>query len=177
MEHDSAAEPASSASKLPAGVAVRVRLVKPARRDLSNDATVIFDDGDHIVITAPFAGVEPLELGYVTFEVGDQFTEHYWRSRRYSIKEMRCDSRLKGWYCDIARPASVSSTEIRSLDLDLDVWVDAASGAVLPLDEDEFAASGLADRDPDAAIAARDAVEMLLRLSRTQLEVLITPPK
>lgn len=81
MNHDFAAEPASSANRLPTGSTVRVLLVKPTRRDLSYDATVLFDDGDHIAITAPFAGADPLEFGYVTFDVGDQFTEHYWRSR------------------------------------------------------------------------------------------------
>jgi len=53
-------------------------------------------------------------------------------------------------------------------DLDLDLWVSADRSAVLRLDEDEFAASGLAGRDPEAAAAAVAALDELERLARTE---------
>ncbi len=72
------------------------------------------------------------------------------------MKEVRAaDGTLKGWYCDITRPAAVTAGEVVVEDLDLDLWVSADRSLVLRLDEDEFEASGLADRDPQAAARAR----------------------
>ena len=57
------------------------------------------------------------------FEPGDVFTEHYWRDRWYSIKEVRDQGGLlKGWYCDVARPVRVEDGLLISEDLDLDLW-------------------------------------------------------
>jgi hypothetical protein len=55
-----------------------------------------------------------------------------------------------------------------SEDLDLDLWASADGSTVLRLDEDDFAASGLADRDPVAAARARQALDELERLARTR---------
>jgi predicted RNA-binding protein associated with RNAse of E/G family len=62
---------------------------------------------------------------------------------------------LKGWYCDITRPATVSGAELVVEDLDLDLWRSADGTDVLRLDEDEFEESGLeTESDPVAAAAA-----------------------
>ena len=50
-------------------------------------------------------------------------------------------------------------------DLDLDLWRSADGEDVLRLDEDEFAESGLAQRDPQAAAAAVAALDELERLA------------
>ncbi|MEU5810539.1 DUF402 domain-containing protein [Streptomyces sp. NPDC059650] len=90
------------------------------------------------------------------------FTEHFWRTRWYAVKEVRTGAGvLKGWYCDVTRPAVVDGGEIRVVDLDLDLWVSADGSSVLRLDEDEFAASGLADSDPRAAAEAVRALDAL----------------
>ncbi|MFJ9648140.1 DUF402 domain-containing protein [Streptomyces sp. NPDC101206] len=90
------------------------------------------------------------------------FTEHFWRTRWYAVKEVRTGAGvLKGWYCDVTRPAVVDGGEIRVVDLDLDLWVSADGSSVLRLDEDEFAASGLADSDPQAAAEASRALDAL----------------
>lgn len=86
------------------------------------------------------------------------------------MKEVRAaDATLKGWYCDITRPAVVRDGAVVVEDLDLDLWVSADGGTVLRLDEDEFAESGLADRDPEAAdraVQALDELELLAKLGR-----------
>lgn len=46
-------------------------------------------------------------------------------------------------------------------DLDLDLWVSADGSSVLRLDEDEFAESGLATSDPEAAAQAVRALDAL----------------
>ena len=48
---------------------------------LTNRATTLFDDGDHIVVRAPWAEPAERDVGYVRFQHQDVWTEHYWRSR------------------------------------------------------------------------------------------------
>ena len=154
---------------LVSGSHLRVRLAKSVHPDVEYDTVVISDDGIHVVVRGPWAEEEPRDLGFVRFEPGDVFTEHYWRDRWYSIKEVRTEAGvLKGWYCDVSRPVRVEVDELVSEDLDLDLWVSADGRTVLRLDEDEFAASGLAEADPHAVTQAMAALVDLERLaSRT----------
>jgi hypothetical protein len=156
----------SGVETLTPGSQITVRLVKQPRPDVSYPAVVVWDDTDHIVVRAPWAGPPSRVLGFICFEQGDVFTEHYWRSRWYSIKEVRDESgTLKGWYCDVCRPAIVRRGALIISDLDLDLWLSADRATVLRLDEDEFAASGLQERDPDAAGQARRALDELEHLA------------
>jgi hypothetical protein len=151
---------------LPPGSEVTVRLVKHPRPEVRYPATVTRDDGTRITVRAPWAGPPSRDFGFVRFEHGDVFTEHYWRDRWYSVKEVRAgDGSLKGWYCDVTRPASVVDGTLVVQDLDLDLWLSADRSTVLRLDEDEFLASGIEERDPAAATAARAALDELERLS------------
>ncbi|GAA4925954.1 DUF402 domain-containing protein [Streptomyces coeruleoprunus] len=139
-----------------------VVLVKAGRTKIRYRAEVVADDGTVLTVRAAWAGDGVRDFGFVRFEPGDVFTEHYWRDRWYSVKEVRAaDGSLKGWYCDITRPASVTAAEVVVEDLDLDLWVSADRGLILRLDEDEFEASGLADRDPQAAARAVAALDEL----------------
>jgi hypothetical protein len=151
------------------GDRVRVRLVKPAKADVEYPVVVIGDDGNHVVVRGPWAEPEARDIGPVRFEPGDVFTEHYWRERWYSIKEVRGVSGApKGWYCDVVRPALVDtgSRLIVSEDLVLDLWVSFDRATVVRMDEDEFAAGDLAGRDPEAARQALQALDELDRLAR-----------
>ncbi len=162
---------------LVAGSAVGVRLVKDPRPEVRYPATVVSDDGVRLVVRAPWAGAAERDFGFVVFARGDVFTEHYWRDRWYSVKEVRAaDGTLKGWYCDVTRPAVVRSAEVVVRDLDLDLWVSADGRTVLRLDEDEYAASGLTARDPRAAGQAERALEDLEALAvRGGLPALLAP--
>ncbi|QHY94694.1 hypothetical protein SSPS47_06090 [Streptomyces sp. S4.7] len=156
------------------GVEVQVHLVKAGRTKIRYPATLITDDGARVVVRAPWAADSVRDFGFVRFEPGDVFTEHYWRDRWYAVKEVRAgDGTLKGWYCDVTRPTVVRGLgpgelryELLVEDLDLDLWASADGGTVLRLDEDEFEESGLADRDPVAADAARRALDELELLVR-----------
>ncbi|MGD1222944.1 DUF402 domain-containing protein [Streptomyces krungchingensis] len=146
---------------------LRVVLVKYGRTKISYPAELLRDDGNRVTVRAPWAGDDARDFGFVRFERGDVFTEHYWRDRWYSVKEVRdAEGVLKGWYCDITRPATVSGDELIVEDLDLDLWRSADGRTVLRLDEDEFAASGLATTDPEAATAAEHALDELELLAR-----------
>jgi protein associated with RNAse G/E len=146
---------------------VKVRLVKRRGPPIEYEAAVVSDDGTHIVVRAPWSEQDERNLGFVRFEPGDVFTEHYWRDRWYSIKEVRSAGReLRGWYCDVARPAVLRDGVLVSDDLDLDLWASADGRTILRLDEDEFLAGDLETSDPDAFAEARRALDELERLAR-----------
>ena len=57
---------------------------------------------------------------------------------------------MKGWYCNITRPACISADEVAADDLALDLWV-TPDGETQVLDEDEFVALRLAPAEREAA--------------------------
>ncbi|MFC5959077.1 DUF402 domain-containing protein [Streptomyces pratens] len=144
-----------------------VVLVKAGRTKITYPAELLADDGTRVTVRAPWAGDGVRDFGFVRFEPGDVFTEYYWRDRWYAVKEVRtATGTLKGHYCDVTRPAELSAGRLVVEDLDLDLWVSADGTDVRRLDEDEFAASGLAATDPGAAAAAVAALDELDALAR-----------
>ncbi len=93
---------------------------------------------------------------------GDRFVETYYRERWYNIFEIhdRDDDVLKGWYCNVTRPALLLDGRVEYVDLFLDLWV-SAEGAQTVLDEDEFLA---ADLDEPTRRAAREALAELQKI-------------
>ena len=89
----------------------------------------------------------------------DRFIERYFNDRWYNIFEIhdRDDDRLKGWYCNITKPAKFSWDEIRYIDLALDLLV-YPGGNYLILDEDEFDRLSIDDKTRREAIKALDAL-------------------
>jgi len=157
---------------------VRVTLIKLRHPNVEYPAQVLFDDGTHVVVRGTWSEDEPRDLGFVRFEPGDVFTEHYWRDRWYSIKEVRsADGDLKGWYCDVARPVRMAEGSLVSEDLDLDLWVSADGRTILRLDEEDFASSGLAESDPVATAEARRALDELEREASSRFRNLLGMPK
>jgi protein associated with RNAse G/E len=75
----------------------------------------------------------------VVFKTGDRFIEYYYSDRWYNIFAIhdRDDKRIKGWYCNIGKPAMFEDGIVSYVDLALDLWVSAA-GKQSVLDEDEF---------------------------------------
>ena len=105
----------------------------------------------------------PLDLGYVRLEPQDRFVEYFFPGRWFVIYEIHShgDDRFKGWYCDITYPPQVSEDEIEIRDLALDLFV-TPTGEVLVLDEEEFEALSLQERDPQAYASAREALRDLM---------------
>ncbi|MEU1520393.1 DUF402 domain-containing protein [Streptomyces sp. NPDC005811] len=158
-----------SAQSAEPGRPVEVVLVKGGRTKIRYTAELLSDDGTRIAVRAPWAGDGVRDFGFVRFEAGDVFTEYYWRDRWYAVKEVRAASgALKGWYCDVTRPAVLGGGELVVEDLDLDLWRSADGTDVRRLDEDEFAESGLAERDPAAAASAVTALDELEALASVE---------
>ncbi|WP_030383358.1 MULTISPECIES: DUF402 domain-containing protein [unclassified Streptomyces] len=145
---------------------VEVVLRKAGRTKIRYPAELLADDGRRITVRASWSNPGVRDFGFVRFAPGDVLTEHYWRDRWYAVKEVRdATGTLKGWYCDITRPAALTGTELVSEDLELDLWRSADGTTVLRLDEDEFEQSGLARTDPAAAGAALQALDSLEALA------------
>jgi protein associated with RNAse G/E len=83
----------------------------------------------------------------ITLRRGDRFIETFYADRWYNVFEMhdRDNDRLKGWYCNIGRPAEIGESSVSYIDLALDLLV-YPDGRQLVLDEDEFASAGLSAR-------------------------------
>jgi hypothetical protein len=107
------------------------------------------------------------ELGYARFEPGDTFTEYYYSDRWYNIFAiLDADGKCKGWYCNVAQPATIFAEHIEQIDLLLDVWVNP-DGEPLVLDEDEFAAATL---NEEQRTGACEGLRKLLELLETRSE-------
>jgi protein associated with RNAse G/E len=103
------------------------------------------------------------DLGYVVFEPGDNFYEHYYTERWYNVFEVRSAAGLlKGWYCNVTRPAQIEGDTITSEDLELDLFVAPDRVRMLRLDMEEFVARDFEISEPEtytAALAALDQLE------------------
>jgi protein associated with RNAse G/E len=104
-----------------------------------------------------------------TLKNNDRFVEIFYTNRWYNIFEMhdRDDGRLKGWYCNVGRPAVFEADDRLSyVDLALDLWV-APDGTQALLDEDEFTALGLDAKTRQQARAALEELQNLFTGKKT----------
>lgn len=103
---------------------------------------------------------DDVQADYVTFRMGDRLIEYFYSDRWYNIFELHDvdDDHLKGWYCNITRPAEIDADTVKADDLALDVFI-APDGAITVLDEDEFAGLPLDDDTRTQAQAAVDEIK------------------
>lgn len=108
-----------------------------------------------ITLIAYFTRAERLDLGYTVFERGDRFVEHFYADRWYNIFEVYEGEThtLRGWYCNLTRPALIEEGRVSAVDLALDLWVSPA-GETRLLDEAEFTALPLTAKEISAVRAA-----------------------
>ena len=120
---------------------------------------VLHQDPDSLTLEASFSHAD-VSIVNTTLRRGDRFVETYYTERWYNIFAVhdRQDDRLKGWYCNIGKPAVLEAeNRISYIDLALDLWV-APDGTQNVLDEEEFAAL---DLDTETRSRARAALEEL----------------
>ena len=101
---------------------------------------------------------------YHTFRRGDRFVEWFYADRWYNIFQMHDvdDDRLKGWYCNLTRPARLEAEAIYAEDLALDLMV-YPDGRFVVLDEDEFAALELSETERQQAINAFESLKVMIQ--------------
>ncbi|MBP9503203.1 MAG: DUF402 domain-containing protein [Candidatus Promineofilum sp.] len=122
----------------------------------------VLERGPNHVRLEAFFNRDDMELGYAVFKRGDRFIETFYSDRWYNIFAVydRDDGMLKGWYCNICRPAEITETAVRCDDLALDLWV-SPSGDELTLDEDEFNALALTEEERRRGTAAANEIRRM----------------
>jgi hypothetical protein len=145
---------------------ITVRLHKPASGKVITYRGQLVERSDtHILLHAEWE-MNMVDRGYVTFEPGDYLYEHFYSDRWYNVFELHgTEGDLKGWYCNLTRPAVFGVDSIDSEDLELDLFVSPARRHLLVLDEDEYAELGLEHTDPEAHMAVLHALEELKALA------------
>lgn len=86
---------------------------------------------------------------------GDRMVEQFFADRWYNVFAIHDGggTELKGWYCNITRPAHLLPADVFAEDLALDLLV-LPDGSSRILDEDEFEALGLSQLERARARAA-----------------------
>jgi hypothetical protein len=128
---------------------------------IAYDGAVLERSADAIVLEARF-GRATMDLGYAVLEHHDRFIEHFFADRWYNIFEIHSvhDDHLKGWYCNIVKPAAFGAESIEQVDLALDLWINP-DGSYRVLDREEFEALEL---DRATRLRAQQAVSELIYL-------------
>ena len=107
------------------------------------DSEVLRRDESSITVEA-FFNRDDMPFQEIVLKRNDRFVETFYTDKWYNIFEIydRDDGALKGWYCNITKPAIIVDASISYVDLALDLWV-SADGTRKVLDEDELEELGL----------------------------------
>ena len=118
-------------------------------------------DENSIVIEALF-NRKDMPFQDVVFRTGDRFVEYYYSDRWYNIFAVhdKDDGKVKGWYCNIGKPAEIEDGVVSYVDLALDLWV-SADWKQTVLDEDEFEVLSLTGELHAGALNGLKAVQKL----------------
>jgi protein associated with RNAse G/E len=120
---------------------IRVQKKNPAGEVLYEYEGVLVSRDEHSIKLEALFDRADMPFMDVTFKMGDRFVEYYYTDRWYNIFAIHdgLDGKIKGWYCNIGRPAVIEEDVVSYVDLALDLWV-SADGKQTVLDEDEFEA-------------------------------------
>jgi predicted RNA-binding protein associated with RNAse of E/G family len=96
--------------------------------------------GSALCLRAAF-NVDDRDDGYFVWQRGDVFLEWYYTDRWYNVFQIfdRDDGHLRGWYCNLTRPARIEAGTVWWDDLAMDLFI-RPEGEVLLLDEEEYRA-------------------------------------
>jgi uncharacterized protein len=146
------------------GAAVRIKVQKknPAGEVKYEYEGTLLRREEHCIVLEAFFGRADLPFMDVVFKKGDRFVEYYYTERWYNIFAVydRDDGRIKGWYCNIGKPAVFEDGVVSYIDLALDLWV-STSGEQTVLDEDEFEALEVDEELRVEALRGLDGLKQL----------------
>ena len=130
-------------SEAPGAAAARIKVQKknPLGEVTYQYEGTLLNRDDHSIVLEAFFDRADMPFMDVVFRMGDRFVEYYYTDRWYNIFAVhdRDDDRIKGWYCNIGKPAVLEDHAVSYIDLALDLWV-SVEGRQTVLDEDEFEA-------------------------------------
>lgn len=115
----------------------------------------ILERGQNWLLLEAFFNRQDTPFHGIVLARGDRFLETYYSDRWYNIFEIhdRLSGDLKGWYCNVTRPALFEETQVSYIDLALDLLV-YPDQTQLVLDEDEFAQLPIDQSTRQKALAA-----------------------
>ncbi|MFM8874449.1 MAG: DUF402 domain-containing protein [Anaerolineae bacterium] len=118
--------------------------MKILKKNLADEVTwqyegeVLRRDENSITVEA-FFNRDDMPFQEIILKRNDRFVETFYADKWFNIFEIydRDDGKLKGWYCNITKPAVIDDGFVAYVDLALDLWV-SANGEQTVLDEDEL---------------------------------------
>ncbi len=130
------------------------------------EGRILEKESNHVVLEA-FFNRPDLPFLDTVFKQNDRFVETFYNDRWYNIFEIhdRQDDGLKGWYCNIGRPAVISQATVSYVDLALDLWV-SPEGRQTVLDQEEFEALQLNPEEREQAWNALTQLQVLFQSKR-----------
>jgi protein associated with RNAse G/E len=125
--------------------------------------TVLSRTPDSITLEAYFDRAE-IVFEDLLLRPGDRFVETFYSNRWYNVFAIYDveDGQLKGWYCNICRPARIETGHVYAEDLALDLLVYPDRNWRV-LDEDEFADLDLSQEEKTHA---REALDQLIEATQ-----------
>lgn len=134
-------------------------VMKILKKDLADEVTWQYEgvelrrDENSITVEA-FFNRDDMPFQEIVLKRNDRFVETFYADKWYNIFEIydRDDGKLKGWYCNISKPAVIEDGQVSYVDLALDLWV-SADGRQTVLDEDELEELKLDDTTRQGAFA------------------------
>ena len=127
------------------------------------DGVLLSRDENSVTLEALFDRAD-MPFMDVVFKTGDRFVEYYYADRWYNIFIIhdRDTKKIKGWYCNIGKPAVIEDGLVSYVDLALDLWV-AVDGKQTVLDEDEFEELKLNEELKTGALNGLDELKDLFK--------------
>jgi protein associated with RNAse G/E len=152
----------TSEARRRAPVQIKVQKKNPAGEVTYEYEGLLLNRDEHSIVLEALFDRADMPFMDVVFKTGDRFVEYYYTDRWYNIFAVhdRDDGTVKGWYCNIGKPAVFEDSVVSYIDLALDLWV-STSGQQTVLDEDEFEALEV---DEELRAGALNGLDELKRL-------------
>lgn len=140
-------------------------VMKILKKNLADEVTWQYEgvklhrDENSITVEA-FFNRDDLPFQDIVLKRDDRFVETFYTDKWFNIFEIydRDGGELKGWYCNITKPAVIEDGKVSYVDLALDLWV-SANGVRTVLDEDDFEELNLDEELKQKALAGLHELE------------------
>ena len=144
---------------------VTIHKLDPKGKELWQYEGVLLDTTETSVTLEAWYDRPDQDFHGMPLRQGDRYVETHYSDRWYNVFEIFdvTTKELKGWYCNITRPAIIKDGHVSAVDLALDLLV-FPDRRWLVLDENEFEAMELSAQDRQLAL---EALEGLISTVRT----------
>ncbi|HEX5944283.1 MAG TPA: DUF402 domain-containing protein [Anaerolineales bacterium] len=141
---------------------IKVQKKNPAGEVTYEYEGILLSREDHTIVLEALFDRADLPFMDVVFKTGDRFVEYYYTEHWYNVFAVhdRDDGKVKGWYCNISKPAVFEDGIVSYIDLALDLWV-STSGEQTVLDEDEFESLELDEETRAGALRGLDGLKQI----------------